>query len=142
MNRKEFLISCGYGCLGLNGIAALLQGCSPVNYLYAETENNVVRISRSEFGTNENIARYIIVKTSGLQYPFALYRFSDSEFTALLLQCTHQGTELNVNGDIITCPAHGSEFKNSGRVLHGPAEEPLQSYRITTDQNNIYIHLV
>jgi cytochrome b6-f complex iron-sulfur subunit len=49
--------------------------------------------------------------------------------------------ELNVNGDMLSCPAHGSEFNNKGAVLQGPAERPLKKFPVTTDNENIYIHI-
>lgn len=71
-----------------------------------------------------------------------VYRFSETDFKALLLRCTHQSYELNVSGDLISCAAHGSEFTNKGDVVQGPAEQSLKSFPITIDENNIYIQLV
>lgn len=41
----------------------------------------------------------------------------ENKYHALWTGCTHQGTELQVFGDRLQCPAHGSEFANTGAVL-------------------------
>lgn len=61
-----------------------------------------------------------------------------SAFTAVQVACTHQGTAINYNTGqhIFICPAHGSEFSQSGSVLVGPASLPLHQYTVTIDSNN------
>lgn len=146
MKRKEFLKICGGSCLALTGIALLVPGCAPTHYVQAVPQNKRVQVSKSEFVTikkeKSSYRSYIIVKVEQMAYPLVIYRFSDTSFSALLLQCTHQGNELTVNGNLLSCPAHGSEFGTDGKVLQGPAEQQLTSYSVTTDENNIYLQLV
>ncbi|HSF15843.1 MAG TPA: Rieske 2Fe-2S domain-containing protein [Vicinamibacteria bacterium] len=51
--------------------------------------------------------------------------------------CTHSGGPLNegtLDGSTVTCPWHGSQFNAcTGAVLHGPAQEPLKTYRVTLE---------
>jgi Rieske Fe-S protein len=60
---------------------------------------------------------------------------------ALLPQCTHQGSELNVFDESLVCPAHGSEFDSKGNLLSGPAEEPLSIFPATIDGEYLKISL-
>jgi Rieske Fe-S protein len=55
----------------------------------------------------------------------ALIRDS-GEIYALSLVCTHLGCTLNVNGEQLSCPCHGSRFDRRGRLLQGPADRPLK----------------
>jgi nitrite reductase/ring-hydroxylating ferredoxin subunit len=59
----------------------------------------------------------------------ALYAFGDV--------CTHAQCSLaegDLDGTTVTCVCHGSEFDvTTGDVLGGPAEEPVQSYEVSTD---------
>lgn len=145
MNRKEFLKTCGYTCLGILGIASILESCITAKLVQTTSKNNLLTVSRTEFievkKDKSKTRRHILVKTSELDFPIVVYRFSDSEFSAFLLRCTHQGSELNLNGDLLTCPAHGSEFSNKGEVIQGPADKVLTAYKVSSDTNNIYIHL-
>ncbi len=87
------------------------------------------------------IRQYIIVRNDRLEFPIYLYRFSDNKFSALLMKCTHQGAELNASGDHLHCPGHGSEFNNKGVLAHGPAESNLQSFKVSDDNEKIFIDL-
>ena len=76
-----------------------------------------------------------------MTFPICLYRFSDDNYSALLMKCTHQGSELNASGDHLHCPSHGSEFNNKGKVTQGPAEEDLRSFKVMTYGEKIFIDL-
>jgi Rieske Fe-S protein len=143
MNRKEFITTCSYSCLGMLGVSVFLESCKSAKHVQVTNENMQLKVARSEFvtGNNSKLRRHLIIQASGVGHPIVLYRFSDTDFSALLLECTHQGTELNVNGDLLSCSAHGSEFSNRGEVIQGPADQRLKSYKVTNDKENIYIHL-
>lgn len=131
------------GCIGALGMTGLLQSCAPTRYLQAKKNGGSLQIARSEFlkSDGKKYRRSILVKTDELAYPIIVYRFSDHEYSALLLRCTHQGAELSVNGDLLSCAAHGSEFGTRGEVIQGPADENLVRYTVSTDTDNIYIQL-
>jgi Rieske Fe-S protein len=144
MDRKEFLKICGGTCLGLIGLS-LLEGCSSTKHVQGITTGNKVQIPKNEFEIIKKDKTFyiknIVCNPEDSHYPIAVYRFSETDYRAFLLRCTHQGNELNLNGDILTCSAHGSEFNNHGEVIQGPAEKKLQAFKVTSDEKNIYIHL-
>jgi Rieske Fe-S protein len=145
MNRKDFLKTCSFCCLSVIGLSGLVSSCAGTKYVQSNVENKRLRVMKSDF-TVENkkgnkMRRYVVVRSSNLSYPIVLYRMSDNEYRAILLQCSHQGTELNVNGDLLTCSAHGSEFSNTGEVIQGPAEQNLKQYETSQDPETIFIHL-
>ena len=50
-------------------------------------------------------------------------------FVAVTAGCTHQAcTVSNSTGQNYVCPCHGSEFDTSGRVIVGPAVQPLAQH--------------
>jgi Rieske Fe-S protein len=85
--------------------------------------------------------KYIVVQNDILQYPICVYRFDENNYEALWMRCTHQGTELQVFGDKLQCPAHGSEFNNHGKVENGPASSALRTFPVTIDGNQLKISL-
>lgn len=146
MDRKEFLKVCGGSCLGLIGISLLNQSCTGTHYVQSVANNNQLPVSKTEFTkikkNKTELRKYIVVKSDKLEQPIIVYRKADNSYEALLLRCTHQGIELNVNGDILTCSAHGSEFSNKGEVIQGPADQKLKSFLVSSDEKNIYIQLI
>lgn len=84
---------------------------------------------------------FIIVRNEALQYPICVYRFSDKEYSALWMRCTHQGAELQASGDSLQCTAHGSEFDNKGTVKNGPADRNLRNFPVTVSNNQLFIDL-
>ena len=57
-------------------------------------------------------------------------RASSTEVVALSAICTHAGCSMDFDGSRkrLTCPCHGSEFVETGRVTQGPAVRPLRVY--------------
>ncbi len=57
--------------------------------------------------------------------------------------CTHKGASLSdgaVVGCAVQCPWHGSQFDiRTGRVIAGPAEEHLKTYRIEIRGGEVYV---
>lgn len=146
MDRKEFIRTCGFACLGGATLAVLLESCAGTNYL-AQTShsNNQITIPKSEFikvAKDKTIQRkYVLVRHDKFSYPICVYKLDEENYSALLMQCTHKGCELQPQGDFLICPCHGSEFTNQGVVQNPPAEQDLQTFKISTDNENIYIYL-
>jgi nitrite reductase/ring-hydroxylating ferredoxin subunit len=146
MNRKEFIKTCGYACLGGTAIGVFLQSCASTSY-YAQNKivNKSITILKSEFTHTvkgkEMQRKYILVKSEKLNFPICVFRFSDQEYSAILMECTHRSCELQNQGDYVMCPCHGSEFSNKGIVQNPPAEQNLKTFLITTDNDHIYIQL-
>lgn len=146
MDRKEFIRTCGFACLGGATLAVLLESCAGTNY-FAQTNyaNNQIAIPKTEFikvTKDKSIQRkYVLVRHDKFSYPICVYKLDEENYSALLMQCTHKGCELQAQGDFLICPCHGSEFTNQGVVQNPPAEQDLQTFKILIDNENIYIYL-
>jgi 3-phenylpropionate/trans-cinnamate dioxygenase ferredoxin subunit len=61
----------------------------------------------------------------------------DGKFYATQADCTHEGGGLNegvLEGEIVTCPVHGSCFNvRTGQVVRGPARFPIKTFSVTLD---------
>ncbi|MEO6190463.1 MAG: Rieske (2Fe-2S) protein [Saprospiraceae bacterium] len=146
MRRKEFIKNCGLICLGSSIVPTLLQSCSSANY-FAKNEslNNKIVVKKSEFIKRQNDKnserKFVIIKSENLHYPIYLFRFTDNEYSALWMECTHRSCELETQGNYLMCPCHGSEFTNKGIVQNPPAEHNLKTFNVKIDDENIYIQL-
>jgi len=85
--------------------------------------------------------KYVVVENDQLKFPICLYRTNEIEYSALSMRCPHQGAELQVFGDRLQCPAHGSEFNKNGVVQNGPADTNLRTFPVTIQNNQIHISL-
>ncbi|MEP7108194.1 MAG: Rieske (2Fe-2S) protein [Ferruginibacter sp.] len=145
MDRKDFIKNCGFGCLASVGFGGMLQSCANTRLLSGKIagDNLIVPVSDFETKNGNNIyfKKYIVVLNDILQYPICVYRFNEKEYAALWMRCTHQGTELQVFGDKLQCPAHGSEFDNRGDLQNGPADSKLRTFPVTIENNQLKISL-
>jgi len=145
MKRREFLINSCAACLSFTALSTLLPACSPAKFVSGKLNENGLTVDGDSFLISQNNKKsyrsYIIVRNEELKYPICVYRFSDSEFTALWMQCTHQGTELQAAGNYLHCPAHGSEFNDKGKVFTGPADKDLRTFPVTVTNNELFIDL-
>lgn len=58
-------------------------------------------------------------------------------------RCTHAGGPIDkgpVQGMIVTCPLHGSQFDlRTGALVRGPAMQPLKSYRVKAEADGLVV---
>jgi Rieske Fe-S protein len=145
MDRRKFLINSCAACISASAITNMFSSCTSIRYIKGALVKDGLTIEINEFiskkkNKNEYLP-FIIVRNEALQYPVCVYRFSENEYTALWMQCTHQGTELQASGDRLQCPAHGSEFDNKGAIKTGPADKALRSFPVTISNNQLFIDL-
>ncbi len=75
--------------------------------------------------------------------PIAIYNVEGAYF-ALADYCTHEKASLSeigyIEGDMVECSLHGAQFHiPTGKVLRLPATEPLATYIVTIDGDDVLI---
>lgn len=142
MDRKIFIKNCGFACMS-GAIAMLLPGCSTTSKIVSGkiiADDLVVDVA--DFATSKgHYKKYLIVEHEMLRYPVCVYRLDENNYTALFMRCTHQGAELQVFGDKLQCPAHGSEFNNYGTTQNGPADTNLRTFPVGIENKQLKISL-
>lgn len=145
MNRHSFLKTCGLACLGGSSLAVLLESCASMTSIDAAIQGTDMLIPLSHFQQVKDgkvsFKKYIVAHNDQLQYPVCIYRLNEHTYSALLMKCSHQGAELQVFGEKLQCPAHGSEFNKLGQVESAPAAGNLRSFPVTIDTNQLKISL-
>ncbi len=146
MRRNEFIKTCCITCFSGSLFATLLQSCESLNYFaLSAISNNQIIVKKTEFiktDKSKTVQRkYILVKIEKFNFPIYVNRISEGNFSAILMECSHNSCELNPHGDYLICPCHGSEFTNLGVVQNPPANKNLRSFKTTSDNENIYIQL-
>lgn len=78
------------------------------------------------------------------EHEFLVVNVGD-EFFCLDARCSHAGAPLaegDLDGDILTCPWHYSQFMVSdGSVVRGPASDHLSIYEIIVRDGQLFIEL-
>ena len=146
MERREFIKRSCVACLSATAFPALLlSSCKSVKFISGTLNNDGLTINADDFKTRKSgsnsFRSYVIVRNDALKYPICVFRFSETDYSALWMQCTHQGTELQAAGDYLHCPAHGSEFSDKGHVLNGPADQNLKTFPVVVNNNELFIDL-
>jgi Rieske Fe-S protein len=145
MDRKTFIKTCGFACLG-SSVLTMLEGCVSPEYV-AQTilQDRKIVLKKTEFfyiQKDKHIERkYVLVRNDKFRFPIYVRKQTEQLYSALLMECTHRSCELNPQGDFLVCPCHGSEFSNEGVVQNPPATRNLSYFKTSTDDENIYIHL-
>ena len=123
-------------------LGPLLEGCGSTRMVPGTIAGSDLVLPTTAFLTRSgNYKSYVVVQNDQLKFPICLYRFGTDNYSAVLMRCTHQGAELQVFGDRLQCPAHGSEFDDHGVVKTGPAVTNLRTFPVTIQNNQINISL-
>lgn len=145
MKRRDFIQHACTACIALTGVATLMTGCKTMQSVTGKLNNDGLLLDVNDFKINNNgnpaYRMYVVVRNEQLKFPICVYRFSDTDYSALWMECAHQGAEVNVSGTHLQCPAHGSEYDNRGRVTNGPAESNLRTFPVTVDNGQLFIDL-
>ena len=143
MHRSEFITKTCIACSSITLLASFIESCASVRYTAGSLNENGLLIDLREFDVKKDGAHrsYVIVRNEDLQFPICVYSLDDNSYSALWMQCSHQGTELQVSGDQLTCPAHGSEFDKWGKVAQGPAANDLRTFPVTVMNEQLFIDL-
>ncbi|MBS1666494.1 ubiquinol-cytochrome c reductase iron-sulfur subunit [Chitinophaga defluvii] len=144
MQRREFIKSSCNACLA-GAFASLLPSCGAIHYISGNLNRDGILVDIDDFKERKrgksSWRSYIIIRNEELKFPICIYRFSENDYSALWMQCAHQGAEVQVAGSYLQCPAHGSEYNNRGQVTNGPATTNLRSFPVSVINNQIFIDL-
>jgi len=145
MHRRDFIKNTCTACLSVTALSTLVSSCGSIKYVTGTIGRDGLTISKDEFLVKQKggtaYSSFVIVRNDVLQFPVCVYRFSDHEYSALWMKCTHQGAELQASGDVLQCPAHGSEFNNRGIIKSGPASNNLKTFPVIVNDNELFIDL-
>ncbi len=138
MERRNFIkTSCKICLLGTIGAAVqMLTGCGAAYPVFKTVVlDKKIAVPLSLFATNATQ----FIRPKGWYYDIAVQK-TDDGFTALLLMCTHQDNQLDINGNKgYSCSLHGSTFNKEGKVLKGPAERGLKRYKTLVEADQLII---
>jgi cytochrome b6-f complex iron-sulfur subunit len=133
VSRREFL-----GRVAIVAGAIIAAGCGVSNDLTGVGSGPLpggsVTIKISDYAGLATIGQPVEIRTaSGSSLGVAAVRINATTFIALGMACTHEGTKVNIVGQIFDCPNHGARFASNGDVTNGPATRPLAQRTVAYD---------
>jgi Rieske Fe-S protein len=144
MDRRQFIKSSCATCVSATLFSSvMLTSCTPTKYISGTLNNDGLIVDKDQFkvGDKGSYSAFIVVRNENLLFPICIFRFSDQDYSAIWLKCAHMGAEVNVVGDMLQCPAHGSEYNNRGVVTNGPATANLRTFPVVVKNNELFVDL-
>ena len=122
-------------------VLPLIGGCSTsYNVVQGFEHNGIVTVNSTELIDASHVSYpVVIVHAKNFQYPIYLFNHEKGGYTAVLGECTHKGCELELQGNALACPCHGSEFDFSGNVQNGPASKRLTPLEVKYTESGLMI---
>lgn len=133
-DRREFVRS-GSAALAI----VLLPACASLVTRRVPLENGRIRLSlrqHPELGEPRGSLRLI---PEGWEDPVYLLALDGGGFAALSSICTHRGCTVDISGQGLACPCHGSQYDREGQVTRGPANRALTRYPVRTMGDDLII---
>lgn len=134
-NRRQVLCGLMVGLLAPGALVACTNGNVRGNGVGNGKSGSVLaKVSDIAVGSGALVG-------SGTNGQLLLCQPSKGVFTAYNPTCTHLGNTVDPPvSDVITCPAHGSQFNAAnGDVERGPAQTPLASVKVKVVGANVVL---
>jgi cytochrome b6-f complex iron-sulfur subunit len=147
MDRREFMTWMGIGGLATS-LPVVLAACqSQEPAATNDTSADAPTADTGSAGSSEVIGTVADLETNGFLLkadaavgPVLVVGTADA-LSAVNPTCTHAGCTVEWKGDqtLMVCPCHGSQFNSDGTVAKGPATEPLPTYAVQVEGDNVVV---
>jgi Rieske Fe-S protein len=121
--------------LGAVIAASMLGGCASLVTRTVAPIDGALRLALVHYPELAAEGGSLKVIPKGAPDPIYVLALGNRRFAAVSPICTHLGCTVEIEQSRLVCPCHGSNYDREGRVLRGPAEQPLTRYpvELTTD---------
>jgi Rieske Fe-S protein len=145
-SRRAFLATTARTA-GVVGLAAACSGCAWFHKkdidVRAAPEATSIRLAFADHAALKTPNGFVRVSARDGDLRILVVRLADGRAVAASMECTHWGCDLDwsdARGDF-ECPCHGSRFDPAGKVLEGPADDPLPTWPVREDADGLTIDL-
>jgi cytochrome b6-f complex iron-sulfur subunit len=141
VSRREFFLR-----LGNTAVAVTILGGGAVGFRYLWPNVVLEPPARFEVGPLQEITPGSVVFDAKRRV--FIFRAKAGYLYALSAVCTHLGCTTAWKPDgipghpegVIACPCHGSIYSRKGDVLHGPAPRALDRFRLSLEDDDVYVN--
>ena len=129
---RRRVLQAGLGLVAVSACAgcALFRKLSEPD-LRLSAGTTTIRLPRADYpalASPGGLVRVVV----GEEQRVLIVRGANGVLVALDMTCTHFGSDLGYDAEagVLACPSHGSRFDLGGRVVEGPADEPLERWEV------------
>jgi Rieske Fe-S protein len=131
MRRREF-VQISAGALATTA----LPSCAAFVATPVTPVNGEIRLVLRNFTRLDQPGGYLKIRPVGGETTlYVLAAGGAGRYTVLSPICTHLQCTVNVESAQLRCPCHGSTFDLEGKVLRGPAMQPLRRFPATVTKD-------
>lgn len=134
IGRREFVGSCACALLGLG-----LSGCASLVARRVASLDGRLELPLAHYPELTERGGSLRLLVDERTDPIYVLSHDDGSFTALSPICTHLGCTVEIEGERLVCPCHGSTYDRSGTVLQGPATLPLARFATRRSADGVLI---
>jgi cytochrome b6-f complex iron-sulfur subunit len=108
--------------------AGFLEGCAALVATPVTPVEGKIRLSVRNYPALSDPSGNLKLQPAGSSTPIYLLVQPDGTVAAFSPVCTHLQCTVNLGRDGMVCPCHGSTYDRAGKVLKGPAVQPLARF--------------
>lgn len=135
MGRREFVER----SIGAVIAGSVLTGCASLVTRTVTPIDGALRLALVHYPELVAEGGSLKVMPKGATDPIYVLALGNRRFAAVSPICTHLGCTVEIEQARLVCPCHGSNYDREGRVLRGPAQRPLTSYRAELAADDVLI---
>ena len=118
---------------------SLLTACASLVTRTVAPVDGTLRLALAHYPELAADGGSLKVIPKGSTDPIYILALGDRRYAALSPICTHLGCTVEIEQARLVCPCHGSTYDREGKVLRGPAEEALASYRTALTSDGVIV---
>ena len=119
--------------------SSLLGACASLVTRTVTPVDGALRLSLVQYPELRADGGSLKVIPKGSTEPIYVLALGNRRYAAVSPICTHLGCTVEIEQARLVCPCHGSTYDREGKVLRGPAEEPLATYRAGVTADDILV---
>ena len=123
VDRRDFLGTCACALVGF-----ALGGCASLVTRPVTPIDGRVELALRQYPELMEPGGSLRIIPDGQTDPVYVLVRADGGIIALSPICTHLGCTVEIEGERLVCPCHGSTYDRDGKVLKGPAQRSLARY--------------
>lgn len=132
LDRREFVSVCACALAGL-----AVGGCASLVTRAVVPIGGRIELALVHYPELREPGGSLKILPQGEPDPIYVLAQDDGSFAALSPICTHLGCTVEIEGERLVCPCHGSTYDRTGVVLRGPAQERLARYPTSVSPDGV-----